>query len=206
MKDWIPLLQTLVWAGFISAWIIPFFPKLRELLGIIIKRVDSGSSVSVGLFKLGEDLRDIDKISKEEKDKAVTELAQKREEDYVYEDWHNAAVIAYSEKRYEAALRDFSQALKYTKTKEQTANALSNQGVVLGKLGRSEEELQVYKQVDERYGKDTEPDVREQVVRSLANQGFVPWGSWVVLKRCFRFINRWMNAIAKIQNPALGSR
>ena len=27
----------------------------------------------------------------------------------------------------------------------------------LGEIGRSEEALQVYKQVDERYGKDTEP-------------------------------------------------
>ena len=37
-------------------------------------------------MKLGEDLRDIDKISKEEKDKAATELTQKREEDYVQVD------------------------------------------------------------------------------------------------------------------------
>ena len=48
-----------------------------------------------------------------------------------------------------------------------------NQGVVLGKLGRSEEVLQVYKQVDERYGKDTDPSVREQVASALVNQGAV---------------------------------
>ena len=108
MKDWISLLQTLTWPGVILIVtlivIIIFFPLWWKFFGIIIKffsaiteRVDSGSSVSVGplkisegsrvvTLKLGEDLRDIDKISEEEKNQAVTELAQKREEDYVYGD------------------------------------------------------------------------------------------------------------------------
>ena len=33
--------------------------------------------------------------------------------------------------------------------------------------------LQVYKQVNERYGKDTDPGVKQLVARSLGNQGFV---------------------------------
>ena len=141
MKDWISLLQTLIWLGFTLTIIKIFLPQLREFFGIIIKRVASGSSLKIGTsgLILGEDLRDSDKISEEKKNKVATELAQKREEDYVYRDWHNAAVIAYIEKRYEAAVRDFSQVLQYAKTKEQTAKALFNQGVVLGELGRSEE-------------------------------------------------------------------
>ena len=57
--------------------------------------------------------------------------------------------------------------------REKVASALLNQGVVLGEMGRSEEALQVYKQVDERYGKDTDPGVREQVASALLNQGIV---------------------------------
>ena len=171
MKEWIPLFQTMVWAGLISYWIGKFLPQVREFFGAITKRVDSGSSVSVGLLKLGEDLRDSDKISKEDKDKVATELTQKRKEDYVYEDWHNAAVIAYSEKRYEATLHDLSQALQYAKTKEQTARALFNQGVVFGDLDRPEKAIQVYEQINARYGADTEPGVREKVAEALVNQG-----------------------------------
>ena len=43
----------------------------------------------------------------------------------------------------------------------------------MGRLDRFEEELQVYKQVDERYGKDTDPGVREPVASALINQGVV---------------------------------
>ena len=183
MKDWIsllktlvPLLQTLIWSGLILIVIKMFFSQLRELLGAITKWIAAVKSLNIGkdgITLLSGDLGDSDKISKEDKDKVATELAQKREKDYVYEDWHNAAVIAYSEKRHEAALHDLGQALKYAKTKEQTANALSNQGIVLWQLKRSEEAIRIFKQVDERYGKDTGPSIREQVAGALVNQGVV---------------------------------
>ena len=157
MKDWIPLLQTLieglflllqklVWPGLILIFITMFSSQFRELLGAITKWIAAIKSVYIGkggITLLIGDLRDSDKISKEDKDKVVAELTQKRKEDYVYEDWHNATVIAYSEKRYEAALHDLSQALQDAKTKKQTAKALFNQGVVLGELGRSAEAIQV---------------------------------------------------------------
>ena len=193
MKDWIPLFQTLIeglflllktliWPGLILIVIKMFYSQFREFFGIIIKRVGSGSLFKIGTsgLILGEDLRDSDKISKEEKDKAATELTQKREKDYVYRDWNNATYIAYSEKRYEAALHDLSRALQYAKTKEQTAKALFNQGVVFRKLDRSEEAIQVLKQVNARYGKDTDPGVREPVAKALGSQG-------VVLKKMGRF-------------------
>ena len=137
MKDWIPLFQTLVWPVFILIFIMMFSSQFRELLGAITKWIAAVKLVRIRkdetTFTL--DLSHGDKVSKEDKDKVATELTQKRKEDYVYEDWHDATVIAYSEKRYEAALHDLSQALQDAKTKEQTAMALFNQGVVLGKLG-----------------------------------------------------------------------
>ena len=149
--DWISLLQTLTWPWVISIVvliavlivIIMFYSQLRAFLDTIIKRVASGSSLKIGKdgLILGEDLSHSDKISEKEKNKVVTELAQKQEEGYTYGDWINAAIIAYTEKKYEAALHGFSQALQYAKTKEQTAKALLNQGFVLGELGRSEEAI-----------------------------------------------------------------
>ena len=44
---------------------------------------------------------------------------------------------------------------------------------MLGKLGRSEEAIGIYEEVDERYGKDTEPGVRESVANALVFQGVV---------------------------------
>ena len=44
---------------------------------------------------------------------------------------------------------------------------------MLEELERPQDALQVYKQVNERYGKDTESGVREQVASALFNQGVV---------------------------------
>ena len=180
MKDWIPLFQTLVWPVFFLIVILIVIKysllRVREFLGAITNWIATVKLFNIGkdgITLLSGDLRDSDKISEEEKNKVATELTQKQEEDYVYEDWHNAAFIAYSEKRYEAAIHDLNQALQYAKTKEQTATALFNQGVVLMKLGRFEETLQVCKQMDERYGKDTDPGVRKQVASALVVQGVV---------------------------------
>ena len=134
--------------------IIKFPSQFRGLLDAITNRVRAIKSMHI---RKGEIALTFDTShSEEEKNKVATELAQKREEDYVYRDWNNAAYIAYNKGRYEVALHDLSQALQYAKTKEQTVQALVNQGVVIGEMGRSEEALQVYKQVDERYGKDIE--------------------------------------------------
>ena len=150
--------------------IIEFFDAITKFFDAITHRIADVTSLNIGkdgITLLMGDLRDSDKISEEKKNKAVTALAQKREEDYVYRDWINAAVIAYIEKRYDTALRDFSQALQYAKTKEQVAKVLVDQGFMLGELGRFEEALQVYQRVNARDGKDIDPGVREPVARSL---------------------------------------
>jgi len=49
-------------------------------------------------------------------------------------------------------------------------NATFNVGVLLGQLGRLEEELVVYDDVIARYADAPEPALREQVARALVNQ------------------------------------
>ena len=105
------------------------------------------------------------RLVKKKRIKLATELTQKREEDYVYEDWHNAAwLLLIAEKRYEAMHFGFESGTSICQDKraDSEVHCLIRE-FVLGELGRFEEALQVYKQVDERYGKDTDPGVREPV-------------------------------------------
>lgn len=48
MKDWIPLLQSLIWPIFITILIFKYKDRFDEILESIKKRIDSGSSVDVG--------------------------------------------------------------------------------------------------------------------------------------------------------------
>jgi tetratricopeptide (TPR) repeat protein len=53
------------------------------------------------------------------------------------------------------------------------AKALIKKGVVLGTLGRSEEELAAYQQVITDYRDDSDPALREQVAQALYNKSIV---------------------------------
>lgn len=48
MKDWIPLLQSLIWPIFITILIFKYKNRFDEILESIKKRIDSGSAVDVG--------------------------------------------------------------------------------------------------------------------------------------------------------------
>jgi tetratricopeptide (TPR) repeat protein len=52
-----------------------------------------------------------------------------------------------------------------------SAGAIFNVGVLLGRLDRSEEEIEVYDLVVARFGDDPEPVLREQVAKALYNKG-----------------------------------
>ena len=65
----------------------------------------------------------------------------------------------------------FSAAASSTQP-ELGARALFNKGVTLGLLGRSEEEVAVYDEVDTRYRDDPAPTLRERVARALVNKGY----------------------------------
>lgn len=48
MKDWIPLLQSLVWPIFIAILVVRFRRQFEEILNSVKKRIEEGSSVGVG--------------------------------------------------------------------------------------------------------------------------------------------------------------
>ncbi len=64
-----------------------------------------------------------------------------------------------------------SEVQSHSRVAEAVVRALSNKGVRLSKLGRSEEDLSIYDLVVERFGHRHELPVAEQVVAALVNKG-----------------------------------
>src|SRR5690606_33019274 len=63
LKDYVPLFQTLVWSLLIVGCLIVFRKELRQLLTLLYGRVRDGSSLEiVGIFKIGEGLRDLKRV------------------------------------------------------------------------------------------------------------------------------------------------
>jgi tetratricopeptide (TPR) repeat protein len=80
------------------------------------------------------------------------------------------AIAAYQFGLLDEAATAFDRAWD-SSTGQIAAVAGNNLGVVLGELGRSEEEVAAYDQVLGRYGDDPAPALREQVARALVNKG-----------------------------------
>ena len=77
---------------------------------------------------------------------------------------------AYEQDRLEFAVQAFRKAER-SDVSQTAAIGGYNTGVVLGVLGRSDEEIDAYDGVVARFGDDTEPAVREQVAKALFNDG-----------------------------------
>jgi CBS domain-containing protein len=55
MKDWIPLINKLVWPGILGLLLLLFHNEVREVYTLTIERIKAGGSVEIGGFlKLGE--------------------------------------------------------------------------------------------------------------------------------------------------------
>lgn len=53
MKDWIPLLQTLVWPAFLGMLVVAYRNSFKQILLAIKKRIDDGSEFNLGPGGLG---------------------------------------------------------------------------------------------------------------------------------------------------------
>jgi len=88
LVPYIPLMQSLIWPIAVLAFLLLFRDKFKRILAIIVERLESGSSVEAGPFKLGEKLAS---PSPEERDKkraldladAVTESPAEPEPDSI---------------------------------------------------------------------------------------------------------------------------
>jgi tetratricopeptide (TPR) repeat protein len=102
-------------------------------------------------------------------------LKDKPESQFTAADYYARGLASFSSKNYQSALSVFEQAIALSKADTPTAQIsqyLFAKGVTLGALGKSEEEIAVYDEIDRRFGKDESPSVREQVALAVNGLGF----------------------------------
>lgn len=99
-------------------------------------------------------------------------LQDKPESQYTFDDWNTRAHAANAENAFALAAEYWKNAATATgATDEQVAHALLNQGVMLGRQGKSEEEIANYQQVVKCYGDSPLSALQELVAQVLVNQG-----------------------------------
>lgn len=87
MKDYIPLLQTLVWPVFLAILIAVFRQQFQQIVETIRRRVEDGSSVKAGPIEIGEHLESLDYVPPSEaKDSGKEDWEQVRAA--IYHDNH----------------------------------------------------------------------------------------------------------------------
>jgi hypothetical protein len=76
MKEFVPLLQTMLWIGLILFLAKQIFPDMDVLRKILFKRLESGSSVKVGPVQIGELKQEVKNVREQlgEIDKKVVNL------------------------------------------------------------------------------------------------------------------------------------
>ena len=101
-------------------------------------------------------------------------LKKKPESQFTAADYFARGLASFSSENYQSALSAFEQAITLSKA-DATANKIAQylfaKGVTLGALGKSEEAIAVYDEIDRRFGKDESPGVRAQVAKGLVNKG-----------------------------------
>lgn len=68
MKEYVPLIQTVLWMLLILSGALIMRPELRELRKALVERLKSGGSVKVGPFELGEVKRELAEVRNEVND------------------------------------------------------------------------------------------------------------------------------------------
>jgi len=104
--------------------------------------------------------------------KAVQDTDAKPEMELTYEDWWVRAAQAYYAGDFKAAASASDHAAQAADaSQEQVAKALVGKGVALRKDGRTDEELDVYEAVEDRFGRSEDPALREWAAKALLNKG-----------------------------------
>ena len=69
-----PLLQTLLWVGLVAGIVIRFHKPIHGLLSALQRRIEAGSTIEAGPFKLGSDVKPTPPA--QQRARSETELAQ----------------------------------------------------------------------------------------------------------------------------------
>jgi tetratricopeptide (TPR) repeat protein len=104
---------------------------------------------------------------------ASDELKGKAEKEFTANEHYVRGASLYASGNFQGALSSFESAIQAAVNASalEQVNYLFAKAITLGGLGKLEEEVKVYNEMDQRFGSDLEPGVREQVVRGLVNKG-----------------------------------
>ena len=102
-------------------------------------------------------------------------LKAKPEDAFTADDFYARGLADYTNRNYQSALLAFEnalQALGKDAPSQQSAQYLSAKAGTLSVLNKPEQAIAVYDDIDQRFGKDTAPGVRELVANGLVSKGY----------------------------------
>lgn len=102
-------------------------------------------------------------------------LEDKPESTFTASNFYTRGVSAYEANNYQSALEAFGKAIALSvidTPADQVALYLFVYGVTLSLMGKYEEAITSYDNLNHRFGQDTSPGVSEQVAKGLVNKGF----------------------------------
>lgn len=131
--------------------------QLQEKLAAATPRTPTPAPTPAQVYALGE----------QEK-----HLKHKPESEYTFKDWASRAWAAYAAGQFDLAANFFLEASRRPEsTQAQVAESIFSRGVMLGKLGRHEEEIAIYDQIIARFGEAVEPVLLEGAARAMLYKG-----------------------------------
>ena len=144
--------------------------KAVEQLSANASRILESASAKDGSPPTKQDKEAIEVIKK-----ASDALKTKPESTFTADDYYTRGVKYFADSEYQSALSAFRQATSQVGSSgpaEMVARFLFADAVTLGALGKSEEAIAVYDDIDRRFGRDEAPGMREQVARARNGLGF----------------------------------
>ncbi len=103
-------------------------------------------------------------------------LESKPEREFTSEDHFTRGFNEYLANRFDSALVSFDKALEHAQTEKvlptRHARIMFARALALGGIGRDQEEIAAYEEIDQAYGANDDPTLREQVATALVNKGF----------------------------------
>ena len=117
-----------------------------------------------------------DEIKKETLDRFdlfVKSLQKNNDKDkkYSYAILFRLAIVSYEENNIEEAISNLEEAITLAETDKEYSQALFTKALILGQLGKYEEEIKVYDELIERFKNSKESNIIEHVANALVNKG-----------------------------------
>jgi tetratricopeptide (TPR) repeat protein len=137
--------------------------------------IDEAAQQILAVSSKHQDSRTVDPAAIEVVRQASVALQAKPENSFTSDDHFARGLSEYTAGRFESALSSFDKALELAQAEaissERYAKLLFARANALAGLERNEDAIAVYNEIDQRYGTDMLPALRERVAKALVNKG-----------------------------------